>query len=86
VERAAPEVVKPSVHPVRAFLETALVFAANATYYWWNKDFNAPDWELGWDWDSWNKKLFTLEGGAFSTRTSSPPTPPPTPTPGPSSI
>jgi hypothetical protein len=61
VERVAPE-EKPTVHPVRAFLETAAFIAANTAYYWWNKDFNAPDWELGWNRDSWNKKLFTLEG------------------------
>jgi hypothetical protein len=52
-------------YPLRALLETALFMGGNTAYYWWNKDFNAPDWEMGWDRESWRKKLITFEGVRF---------------------
>jgi hypothetical protein len=61
--RDAPPVDRePPRYVLRALLETAFLLGANTAYYWWDKDFNAPDWELGWDRESWHKKLITFEG------------------------
>jgi hypothetical protein len=54
--------VQQSRYPGRALLETALFLVGNTVYYWWDKDFNAPDWEYGWNKESWRKKLITFEG------------------------
>jgi hypothetical protein len=48
-------------HPVRAVLQAGLAFALNVGWYWWDASFNSADWELGWDWKSWKKKLVTFE-------------------------
>src|SRR4051812_22395041 len=64
VERRAIE-REPRRHPVRAVLEAALFLVGNTAYYWWDKNLNAPDWELGWDRPSWRKKLVTFEAVRF---------------------
>jgi hypothetical protein len=49
-------------HPVRAVLETTFAFAFNVAWYQFaDRSFNAPDWELRWDRDSWRKKAITFE-------------------------
>jgi hypothetical protein len=44
-------------HPIKAVLEAALALGINIAWYWWDADFNSPDWDLRWDWPSWKKKL-----------------------------
>lgn len=63
-------------HPVRALVETTLALAFNVAWYRWDADFNAPDWELRWDRDSWHKKAVTfeavrLDSNRFSTNAGS---------------
>ena len=69
-----PETIRRS-HPVRAVLETGLAFALNVAWYWWDADFNSPDWDLHWDWPSWKKKLtfeaVRLDSNRFSTNAGS---------------
>jgi len=48
-------------HPVRALVETTFALAFNVAWYQWDSDFNAPDWELHWDRDSWYRKAVTFE-------------------------
>jgi hypothetical protein len=69
----------PSVrrsHPVRAVLETTLALGLNIAWYWWDADFNSPDWDLRWDRESWKKKTITfeavrLDANRFSTNAGS---------------
>jgi hypothetical protein len=63
-------------HPVRAVLETTLAFGLNVAAYWWDSDFNSPDWDLHWDRESWKKKAITfeavrLDANRFSTNAGS---------------
>jgi hypothetical protein len=72
VERAE----RPRVHPWRAVLTTTLAFGLNLAWYWWDADFNQPDWDLRWDWESWKEKTITfeavrLDGNRFSTNAGS---------------
>lgn len=71
----ADESVRRS-HPVRAVLLTTLALGLNVAWYWWDADFNSPDWDLRWDWDSWKKKAVTfeavrLDANRFSTNAGS---------------
>jgi hypothetical protein len=67
----------PKRHPVRAVLETTFAFAFNVAWYQLaDRSFNAPDWDLRWDWDSWRKKAITfeavrLDSNRFSTNAGS---------------
>jgi len=63
-------------YPVRAILETTLALGLNIAWYWWDADFNSPDWDLRWDADSWKKKAITfeavrLDANRFSTNAGS---------------
>jgi hypothetical protein len=63
-------------HPVRALVETTFALAFNVAWYQWDADFNAPDWELRWDRDSWYRKAVTfeavrLDSNRFSTNAGS---------------
>src|SRR5688572_27583292 len=74
-QRPAEESVRRS-HPVRAVLETTLALGLNVAWYWWDADFNSPDWDLRWDWESWKKKAITfeavrLDANRFSTNAGS---------------
>jgi hypothetical protein len=51
-------------HPWRAVALTTLAFGLNVAVYWWDANFNSPDWDLRWDWASWKKKL-TLQAVRF---------------------
>jgi hypothetical protein len=57
----------PSVerHPYRALAEITALLAGGAVWYWWDADFNAPDWELAWDRPSWKSKLITFDAVRF---------------------
>jgi len=84
---AAPDVANPASveldsepkhqrHAVRAVVETAFALALNVVWYRWDADFNAPDWELRWDRDSWYRKAVTfeavrLDSNRFSTNAGS---------------
>jgi len=46
--------------------EELLVFVPPVIWYWRTAEHQAVDWELGWDWDSWEKKL-TFEKVLFDT-------------------
>ena len=63
-------------HPVRALLETSFALAFNWGWYRWDSDFNTPDFELRWDWESWRRKAVTfeavrLDSNRFSTNAGS---------------
>lgn len=67
---------RPRRHPVRAVLGATLAFGLNLAWYWWDADFNQPDWDLQWDRESWRKKVVTfealrLDGNRFSTNAGS---------------
>jgi hypothetical protein len=66
---------RPPRHPVRAVLMTTLAFGINVAWYWWDAEFNSPDWDLGWDWESWRKKVtfevVRLDSNRFSTNAGS---------------
>jgi hypothetical protein len=83
---AAPDVTNPAFdldttprhrsHPVRAVIETAFALGFNWAWYRWDSNFNAPDFELKWDLDSWRKKIVTfeavrLDSNRFSTNAGS---------------
>lgn len=46
---------------MRALLETSFALAFNVAWYRWDSDFNAPDFELRWDQESWRRKAVTFE-------------------------
>jgi hypothetical protein len=62
-------------HPVKAILETGLALGLNIAVYWWDVNFNSPDWDLHWDWPSWKKKLtfkaVRLDSNKFATNAGS---------------
>jgi hypothetical protein len=63
-------------HPVRALLETTFALTFNWAWYNWDSGFNAPDFELRWDRDSWYRKAVTfeavrLDSNRFSTNAGS---------------
>jgi hypothetical protein len=62
-------------HPMRAVLGAGLAFAINIAWYWWDADFNSPDWDLRWDWASWKGKLtgkyVRFDSNHFSTNAGS---------------
>src|SRR5207302_1985459 len=67
LELPAPAIERegPGHHPVRAVLEAAAAFGINVAWYWWDVDFNTPDWDLHWDWASWKKKAVTFDAVRF---------------------
>jgi hypothetical protein len=70
-----PPVAFRRKHPVRAVVEAGLAFSLNVAWYWWDADFNSPDWDLRWNWDSWKRKLtgkaIRLDSNHFSTNAGS---------------
>jgi hypothetical protein len=62
---AEPQLGARSRHPGRALLETAGVLAGGLIWYWRDLDFNVRDWELGWNWQSWERKLVTFDAVRF---------------------
>jgi hypothetical protein len=55
-------------HYLRAGIELFAVLGAGSLWYWSNQDFNSVDWELGFDWPSWRRKLlFENSGASFDT-------------------
>jgi hypothetical protein len=63
-------------HPLRAVLESGLALTFNWAWYRWDSDFNAPDFELHWDRESWYRKAVTfdavrLDSNRFSTNAGS---------------
>lgn len=63
-------------HPVRAVLEAGFALTFNWAWYRWDSDFNAPDFELRWDRESWRRKAVTfeavrLDSNRFSTNAGS---------------
>jgi hypothetical protein len=70
-----PPVAFKRSHPVRAVVEAGLAFSLNIAWYWWDADFNSPDWDLRWDWPSWKAKLtgkaIRLDANHFSTNAGS---------------
>jgi hypothetical protein len=64
----APETeTQHKAHPVRAVLWAGLAFGLNIAWYWKDASFNSADWELGWDWPSWKKKLVTFQAVRFDS-------------------
>ena len=47
--------------------ETALLFGGGAAWYWANSDLQKPDWDLGWDAESWKMKLTSFDAIRFDT-------------------
>jgi hypothetical protein len=47
--------------------ETAGVMIPPTIWYWSNTGLQTEDWDLHWDWDSWEKKLFSVETIRFDT-------------------
>ena len=45
--------------------EILLMLGLNASLYWVGKTANSANWELDGSWESWRKKLITLEGVSF---------------------
>ncbi len=58
-------------HSTRALLETSALMLGGAVWYWRNLDFNARDWDLTWNADSWRRKLtfqaFRFDQNLFDT-------------------
>jgi hypothetical protein len=52
---------------MQATLNMALVLGSGQIWYWSNKDFNAVDWEYGFDWESYRQKLVTFEAVKFDS-------------------
>ena len=46
---------------IRAGAEILVLLGVDAGYYWWGKTADTSKWELSWSWDSWRKKLLTME-------------------------
>ncbi len=53
-------------HHGRAVLETALALGYGTFWYYRNLGANSQDWELGWNWPSWRRKL-TLDAVRFDS-------------------
>jgi hypothetical protein len=75
-DQLPPEPTVRPKHPVRAVLLTSLALGLNVAWYWWDADFNSPDWDLRWDVESWKKKTITfeavrLDANRFSTNAGS---------------
>ena len=51
----------------RTFIELTILFGCEEAWYWSNIDFNRADWQLGWDRESWRKKLITGDGVRFDS-------------------
>jgi hypothetical protein len=51
----------------RAILERAAVLGVGTIWYWSNVDFNRVDWQLGWDAESWKRKLLTFDAIRFDS-------------------
>lgn len=51
----------------RAWLEAGALMAANAAWYWSHTAMNVEDWDLHWDWESWEGKLTSAHFLAFDT-------------------
>jgi hypothetical protein len=51
-----PEPLMQRPHYALATVETAGFLTLGTYWYWRNSDFNARDWDLIWNWDSWEKK------------------------------
>lgn len=56
-------------HYWRAVAELTVVLGLGEAWYWSNADFNKPDWKLGWNWQSWRKKLITGEAIRLDSNT-----------------
>lgn len=54
-------------HYLRATIEIVALIGVGTAWYWKDHAFNEPDWDLGWNWASWRKKLITGEGVSFDT-------------------
>ncbi len=52
---------------LRATIEIVTLIGLGAGWYWKDHAFNEPDWDLGWNWASWRKKLITGEGISTDT-------------------
>ena len=52
---------------MQATLNMAMVLGSGQIWYWSNKDFNAVDWEYGFDWESYRQKLVTFEAVKFDS-------------------
>jgi len=48
-------------------LESAAALAVGGVWYWSDVDFNQVDWELGWDWESWRRKVLSTDAIRFDT-------------------
>jgi hypothetical protein len=57
---------RPS-HPYLALAETAFALGFNVVWYNADSGFNAPDWELRWDRESWYRKAITFDAVRLDT-------------------